>query len=295
MKREINSNTRLSGVIANPIKHSLSPIIHNTGFAEYEINSVYLALETKAEEIDGVIQSIKHLNMLGANVSMPYKNRAFKQMDKLTPMARLTESVNTIKLEEGLLIGDNTDGIGFVRSLKEEGVYIAHKKVAVLGAGGASKAIICQMALEGVGSVHVFKRHNQTFQEVVTYFDRISRELQVPIFVHPYEEQETMNQIISTCDILVNGTHIGMGQDSKDTPIPVLSLPLTKEHVLVDLIYHPSETLFLKQGKQKGCHSINGLGMLIYQASAAFHWWTGYDLPIEHVKRAIEEEMIKRG
>lgn len=295
MTREINSDTRLSGVIANPIKHSLSPIIHNIGFEEYGINSVYLALETKEEDIDAVFQSIKHLNMLGANVSMPYKNQAFKQMDALTPIARLTESVNTIKVENGMLIGDNTDGVGFVRSLKEEGIDISGKKVAVLGAGGAAKAIICQMALEGVESVFVFKRYNQTFQPVVTYFDKISEELNVPILVYPYEEQETMRQIIPICDILVNGTQVGMGQESHATPISVQTLPLSKEHVLVDLIYYPSETLFLRQGKHKGCQTINGLGMLIHQASAAFNWWTGYDLPIERVKMAIEKERIKRG
>lgn len=288
MKSDISGQTRLAGVIANPIKHSLSPMIHNKAYEVKKIDAVYLAFEVEKEKFNQALSSLLTLDMLGVNISMPYKRTAFDACDKVSKEAELMGVVNTIIPENGKLMGYNTDGIGFVESLKSQQVSVIDKRMTILGAGGAAKAVICQCALEKAKEINVFKRKNATYQEVAMELAEIAKKTGTLIRLFDYKDDKTMNELIKTSDIIINGTQIGMGEDKS---LPVASMcEVNSNHVLVDLIYHPLETEFLKQGKQRGALTINGLGMLVHQAAHAFKLMTKTEMPVIEIEEMLTEQ-----
>lgn len=163
MKNTITGYTGLYGVVANPIKHSFSPMMHNTAFQTLGINDVYLAFEVTKDQLDDYITSVKTLPIKGYNISMPYKQDMMKYMDELTTQARLAKSINTVKNENGKLIGHITDGEGFVMACRDKGWGIAKHKIVVLGAGGAASAIIISLALAGAKEIVVYNRSDKPF------------------------------------------------------------------------------------------------------------------------------------
>lgn len=288
MKESISGYTQLAGVIANPIKHSLSPMIHNKAYEFEGVDAVYLAFEVTKENFNQAIESIKTFNMLGVNISMPYKRLAFEACDELSKEAQLIGVVNTIILRDGQLVGYNTDGIGFIHSLKSQQVEVKNKSITVLGAGGAGRAVICQCALEGVKEINVFKRKNKTYNNVKEELEVISQQTGTLIRLFDYEDSQKMEEIITSSQIIVNSTQLGMG---KDESLPTSSMEsITSHHVLVDLIYHPLETKWLKLGKEKEAKVINGLGMLIYQAAYAFKLMTNKEMPVEKIEEFLKEK-----
>ncbi|MDR0920855.1 MAG: shikimate dehydrogenase [Lactobacillales bacterium] len=283
----ITGYTQLAGVIANPIKHSFSPSIHNKGFQELGIDAVYLAFEVSEVEFPQAIASIKALNMLGVNLSMPYKHLAMDYMDELSPAGKLIGAINTIMNKNGRLIGHNTDGIGFMRALSEVSCSPIGKKITIIGGGGAAVAIIAQAALDGVAEISVFNRPSVHFLEIQRKLKEISDFTKVPIQLYNLENNKELNQQISESLLLVNATSVGMENSINQSPIQDFS-SITKEHTVVDVIYNPRETLFLKEAKKRGATTANGFGMLLYQAAAAFEEWTGKELPIAEVKKIME-------
>lgn len=287
MKESISGYTQLAGVIANPIKHSLSPMIHNKAYELEGVDAVYLAFEVTKENFNQAIESIKTFNMLGVNISMPYKRLALEACDELSKEAQLIGVVNTIILRDGQLVGYNTDGIGFIHSLKSQQVEVKNKSITVLGAGGAGKAVICQSALEGVKEINVFKRKNKTYYHVKEELEVISQQTGTLIRLFDYEDSQKMEEVIASSQIIVNSTQLGMGED-KSLPTPSME-SITSQHVLVDLIYHPLETEWLKQGKEKEAKVINGLGMLVHQASYAFNLMTKKKMPVEKIEEFLKD------
>ena len=288
MKSDISGQTRLAGVIANPIKHSLSPMIHNKAYEVKKIDAVYLAFEVEKEQFNHALSSMLTLDMLGVNISMPYKKLAFDACDEVSKEAELIGVVNTVIPQNGKLIGFNTDGIGFVESLKSQQVSVADKRIMILGAGGAAKAVICQCALEKAKEINVFKRNNTTYQQVAKELEEIAKQTGTLIRLFDYKDKLKMNETIETSDIIINGTQVGMGND-KNLPVYTMN-SITKKHVLVDLIYHPLETEFLIQGKKRGALSINGLGMLVYQAAHAFKLMTKKEMPVSKIEEMLIEQ-----
>ena len=218
---------------------------------------------------------------------------AYEACDVLSQEAKLIGVVNTIVQEEGKLFGYNTDGIGFVESLKSQDVSILGQKLMILGAGGAARAVICQCALDGAAEIHVFKRKNQTFEQIAKDLIDIQEKTGTLIYLHDYQDQQMMNKVIELADIIVNGTQIGMG---KDGALPISDMSnISDRHVLVDLIYHPLQTPFLQNGQGKGAQTINGIGMLIHQAAYAFKLMTGQEMPVEEVEKKIIEDIQTKG
>lgn len=285
MKTSISGYTKLAGVIAKPIKHSLSPIIHNKAYEVANIDAVYLAFDVEERAFNNVLQSVLNMDMLGVNISMPYKRLAYEACDEISSEAQLIGVVNTVVPKNGSLVGFNTDGIGFVDSLSSQAVDVKGKRIMVLGAGGAAKAIICQCALEQASEIVVFKRNNSSFESISKELEEISKKTNLSIKVVDYANQKLMAKEIKKSQIIVNATQIGMGED---TQIPVHSMEgINQNHVLVDLIYHPLETEFLKQGKEKQATVINGLGMLVYQAAYAFKLMTGKEMPVKQIEEML--------
>lgn len=288
MENNITGQTCLAGLLASPSRHSISPLIHNTAFHALGIDAVYLAFEVNQSGLKGAIDSIRSLNLLGVNLSMPNKQLACQLVDELSEVAKLVGAINTIVHQNGQLIGYNTDGIGFMQSLAEKSISIQGKKMTMLGSGGAATAIVAEAALDGVREISVFKRKNKTFDSVKQQFKKIKEKTSCQIQLYDLADKERLEAEITSSRILVNGTPLGMTPYEKSCPLEDTTI-LRKELVVADLIYNPRETILIREAKKQGCTTMNGLGMLLYQAAVAFKLWTGQEMPIEKIKKTLEK------
>lgn len=279
---KIDGYTRLAAVVAQPIKHSISPFIHNAAFEATGVNGVYLAWDIPLSDLAETVQNIRRYDMFGINLSMPYKEAVIPYLDELTPVAQLIGAVNTVINRDGKLVGHNTDGKGFFKSLPA--FDIVDKKMVILGAGGAAKAIISQAVLDGVKEVAIFVRPTSIEKTRKSFASLISQGAQ--LIIHPLDDEKLLGRQIQSADLLVNATSLGM--DGKTNPLPE-SIQLPKEILVADIIYQPFETPFLKWARSQDVTAVNGLGMLLYQAAEAFALWTGKAMPTEDIWQTLQE------
>ena len=279
---KIDGHTRLAAVVAKPIKHSISPFIHNTAFEKTAVNGVYLAWEIEAEDLEATVANIRRYNMFGINLSMPYKQEVIQYLDELASSARLIGAVNTVVNKNGTLIGYNTDGKGFFKSLPS--FVIQGKKMTILGAGGAATAIIAQAALDQAEEIFVFTRQS-SYDKTVSKMAVISRQTKSRIHVLNLEDLATLQDKINQSDLLVNGTSVGM--DGETLPLAEGN-QLPSQILVADVIYKPFETPFLKWARSQKVVAVNGLGMLLYQAAEAFELWTGQPMPCQEIWQQLE-------
>lgn len=281
---KIDGYTRLAAVVANPIKHSISPFIHNSAFEATNTNGVYLAWEVDAAELAETVANIRRYQMYGINLSMPYKEQVIPYLDQLSEEACLTGAVNTVVNREGTLIGYNTDGKGFFKSLPS--FKISKKRLVLLGAGGAAKAILAQAILDGVSQISVFVR-SSSMEKTRPYLEKIQNATGFRVDLFALEDVQDLQDSITQADLLVNATSVGM--DGSSQPIPT-SIVLPEKLLVADVIYQPFETPFLKWAKEQGNQSINGLGMLLYQAAEAFELWTGKEMPTDQIWELLKQK-----
>ncbi|MFS9375478.1 shikimate dehydrogenase [Streptococcus sp. HMSC034E03] len=280
----IDGYTRLAAVVANPIKHSISPFIHNSAFEATETNGVYLAWEVEATDLAETVANIRRYQMYGINLSMPYKEQVIPYLDQLSEEACLIGAVNTVVNREGTLIGYNTDGKGFFKSLPS--FKISRKRLVLLGAGGAAKAILAQAILDGVSQISVFVR-SSSIEKTRPYLEKIQNATGFRVDLFALEDVQELQDSITKADLLVNATSVGM--DGSSQPIPT-SIVLPEKLLVADVIYQPFETPFLKWARSQGNQSINGLGMLLYQAAEAFQLWTGKEMPTDQIWELLKQK-----
>ena len=281
---KIDGYTRLAAVVANPIKHSISPFIHNSAFEATNTNGVYLAWEVDAAELAETVANIRRYQMYGINLSMPYKEQVIPYLDQLSEEACLIGAVNTVVNREGTLIGYNTDGKGFFKSLPS--FKISGEKMVLLGAGGAAKAILAQAILDGVSQISVFVRLS-SMEKTRPYLDKLQNATGFRVDLFALEDVQDLQDSITKADLLVNATSVGM--DGVSLPIPA-SVVLPEKLLVADVIYQPFETPFLKWARSQGNQSINGLGMLLYQAAEAFELWTGKEMPTDQIWDLLKQK-----
>lgn len=281
---KIDGYTRLAAVVANPIKHSISPFIHNSAFEATNTNGVYLAWEVDAAELAETVANIRRYQMYGINLSMPYKEQVIPYLDQLSAEACLIGAVNTVVNREGTLIGYNTDGKGFFKSLPS--FKISKKRLVLLGAGGAAKAILAQAILDGVSQIFVFVR-SSSMEKIRPYLEKIQNATGFRVDLFALEDVQDLQDSITQADLLVNATSVGM--DGSSQPIPT-SIVLPEKLMVADVIYQPFETPFLKWARNQGNQSINGLGMLFYQAAEAFELWTGKEMPTDQIWELLKQK-----
>ena len=281
---KIDGYTRLAAVVANPIKHSISPFIHNSAFEATNTNGVYLAWEVDATELAETVANIRRYQMYGINLSMPYKEQVIPYLDQLSEEACLIGAVNTVVNREGTLIGYNTDGKGFFKSLPS--FKISRKRLVLLGAGGAAKAILAQAILDGVSQISVFVR-SSSMEKTRPYLEKIQNATGFRVDLFALEDVQDLQDSITKADLLVNATSVGM--DGSSQPIPT-SIVLPEKLLVADVIYQPFETPFLKWASNQGNQSINGLGMLLYQAAEAFELWTGKEMPTDQIWESLKQK-----
>lgn len=281
---EITGRTGLLGLIGSPVGHSGSPAMYNYSFELLDMDYKYLAFDIKLDKVENAISAIKTFNMKGANVTMPCKSAVCDYMDELSPAARIVGACNTIVNENGKLIGHITDGQGYVRNLKENGVYVKDKKLTILGAGGAATAIQVQCALDGAREISIFNKKDDFFERAEKTVEDIKKEVPTCIVnLYDLDDTEKLYDEIANSDILTNATLVGMKPYENDTNILDTNV-FRKDLVVTDVVYNPIKTKMILDAKDKGCKVIGGKGMLLYQGVEAFKLFTGKDMPVKEVK-----------
>lgn len=275
----IDSDTALYGVIGDPIRHSRSPLMLNRAFEAVGINAVYTAFHVKPEHLREAIAGMRALGLGGLNVTIPHKENVMELLDELDPGAEQIGAVNTIVNRDGRLFGYNTDGIGYVRSLKEEtGIELKGRRIIVLGAGGAARGVVYALTAEEPDCIYICNRTQE-------------RAIRLAADMSPFGEVdgmgiERMGDIMKEADVVINTTSLGMSPHTEQIPLNPDDL---HDGLLVsDLIYNPLKTRLLKEAEQRGCCIHGGLGMFIYQGAYAFEYWTGKDAPVQTMRETVE-------
>ena len=280
---QIDSKTILTGLFASPSAHSVSPIIHNNSFEKLGLNYAYLSFEVNKDNLKDAVQSIKTLNMRGVNLSMPNKKEVIQYLDEISETAKLSQSVNTIVNDNGILKGYSTDGKGFFKSLEEEKIFMKDKNITILGTGGASIAIISQAVFEGIKNIFVFKR-DKNWKEQKKILDNIASKTNCNIELNSLEDKNILKRKIEESDLLINATSVGMKENF--SLIEDKSF-FRKDLIVSDIIYNPSKTKLLQIAEKEGCKIINGIGMLLYQGALSFELWTNKKMPVDYIKEII--------
>lgn len=278
--RPITGNTRIAAVIGDPVRHSLSPALHNAAFAATGLDWRYIALHVERGHGAQALRAMQTLGIGGLSVTMPHKDDAARTCDELSDAAVALRSVNCVSvLADGRLRGDSTDGDGFVRSLREAGVVIAGMKVALLGAGGAARAVAVALA-NGGAEVHVAARRAEAANDVAALATAIDA-----------VEWVKRDELVSTASIVVNSTPLGMLGNPE---LPCSVRAIRARHIVADLVYTPLETPLLQAAREIGATPIDGLGMLVHQAARAFEIWTNVSAPTDIMRAAALAELAAR-
>jgi len=277
----INSKTKKYGIVGYPLGHSLSPMIHNTSFKELNINAVYTPFQVTPDYINILASSMKSLDISGINVTVPYKQDVISQLDWISQEAKLLNSVNTVKLEDGILQGYSTDYAGFKRKFTEANIDFKNKSILVIGTGGAASAITVGLTIiDDHKSVTIAGR---TESKIDSLIDNIISNggLAEKIILNSDEFKEKFSDF----DIIIQTTSVGMSPKIENS---VLEQDMfNKNQIAYDIVYNPLVTKFLEDAKKSGAKILTGIDMLIYQAAESFKIWTGKDIPIEKVKNKL--------
>jgi shikimate dehydrogenase len=280
----ITARTKFLGVMGYPVAHSLSPAMQNAAFAHYGLDWIYLALSVLPKDLIEALKGIKALGIIGANVTIPHKEAVVSLVDDLTPEARLIGAVNVLGIKDGRLIGHNTDGIGFLQSLQQDGGFVVKgSKVLILGAGGAARAIAITLAGAGAQQIGIA---NRTWQRAKDLAILVIEKTGVEAIGLSLEIDELATWM-AEADLIVQTSPVGMHPKQEILPDWYNPQYLSSKCLVCDLIYSPRPTSFLKMAASKGCRTLDGLGMLLYQGAHSFTWWTGLEAPLEEMYRSL--------
>lgn len=284
MERRISGRTGMFCLIGTPVGHSGSPAMYNYSFQKTGLDNAYPAYDIPLEKTEEAVQALRVLGCKGFNVTMPCKTKVAELVDELSDAAKLIGACNTVVVKDGKLYGNNTDGMGFVRNLKENGVDVKGKKMTIMGAGGAATAVQVQSALDGAAKISIFNRADEFYANAEHTKAKIKEMLpECDVNVYPLEDTEKLYAEIKDSDILVNATKVGMKPLDGQSLIEDTSV-FRPDLVVADVVYNPKETKFVQDAKAAGCKvAVGGIGMLLWQGAAAFKLFTGEDMPTDEV------------
>ena len=277
------------GLVGYPVSHSLSPTMQQAAFDAIRIEANYVLWETPQDLLVEKIASLRSSAMLGANVTIPYKEKVMQLVDECDPFATRVGAINTIVNRGGRLFGYNTDAPGFITALIEFDAHpfdCAGKKVVILGTGGAARAAAMGLIEKGVGELVLLGRTEAHLQNILHHLIKISvnitesTHIKWALFGYP-----EVSEFLSNADLVVNATPIGLKEDDSTLLIDVNVLPVTT--LVMDMIFNPPLTLLLRTARAHGCQVLNGLSMLLYQGALAFELWTGRPAPIQVMQEAL--------
>jgi shikimate dehydrogenase len=278
---------KVVGLIGYPLGHSLSPAMHNAAFKKLGLDWEYTAFEVEPKDLSEALKGLRALHIAGFNVTLPHKETIVPLLDEVTKLARIIGAVNTVLNQEGKLIGYNTDGAGFLDSLKDDAKTDPKgKKIVVLGAGGASRAVSIMLAEAGAKALTLTDLQLEKAKDLAEYTSSYFGLACDPVGVNSRELQTAIDK----ADILINSTPIGMHPKTEENPLAE-EIRLHPKLLVYDLVYNPSETRLLKAAKAAGCKTCSGLGMLVRQGALAFTIWTGKEAPLAAMRKAAQEAL----
>ena len=284
MERRINGHTRLYALIGSPVGHSGSPAMYNYSFQKLGIDCAYLAFDVPLEKTAEAVAALRTLHAGGFNVTMPCKTAVAGLVDRLSPAAELVGACNTVVVEDdGSLTGHITDGIGFVRNLREHGVEVKGSRIVLIGTGGAATAIAVQAALDQAAEIMIFNRRDEFFANGEKTVEKIRNAVpEAKVTISDLENEKLLAEAAGRSDILINATRAGMSPLENTMPVP--ESILRPELAVADVVYNPRETLLIRKAREAGCRAaVGGIGMLLWQGAAAFELFTGQEMPAQEV------------
>lgn len=284
--REIKGTTKLVGLIGWPVNHSLSPQMHNAAFADKGLDFCYVAFPVMPAALKEAVRGLRALGIVGANVTIPHKEKVLAYLDEASSEAQAIGAVNTILIDEDRLLGYNTDAMGFLTSLEQEAkVQLEGTRVVVIGAGGAGRAVSVAVAFARVGEIVLTDIVKDKAERLVATLQAVRPEVKSRALVH---NSEQFAEYVKSADIVVNATPLGMRPDD---PAPLDPALLSKKTFVCDVIYIPAETTLLRAAREKGCRTLNGSGMLVHQGAAAFKIWTGVEPNIALMRGVVTKAL----
>ena len=278
----ISGKTRLCGVIGDPVEHTMSPVMHNAAFRQLGLDYLYVPFKVKQGELAKAIEGVRALNIRGLNVTIPHKVAVIQFLDEVDNLAGRIGAVNTIVNDGGVLRGYNTDGAGFLQALLERRIEPKGKNIAILGAGGAARAISFSLTDRGAHLIILNRLLELDWAKELA--SRISQ-----IFTTEVEalelNRENLAGVLGKANILVNATSVGMTPNIDETP--VTSDLLKAELIVFDIVYNPIKTRLLREAEAAGAKTISGIDMLVWQGALAFEKWTGVKAPVELMRKEV--------
>jgi len=271
---EISGKTKICALIGDPVEHSMSPVMHNTAYKKLGLDYVYIPFRVKPEGLEPAVAGLRALNVRGFNVTIPHKVSVIPWLDGLDPLAEKIGAVNTVVNTDGELRGYNTDAEGFLQALLEHGIKPKGKRIAVLGAGGASRAITYIMVGKGARVTILNRQQELDWAEDIAQLIRKDLGKEVKVL-----ELGQLAGAIENVDILINATSVGMSPAAEESPVSAHLL--NKIPAVFDIVYNPMETRLLREAKAAGARVIGGVDMLAWQGALAFEKWTGQKAPLD--------------
>ena len=282
MSQPMTYKAELVGAFGHPIAENPTGVMQEAAFRALNLAWRYLTIEVYPQDLAAALSGLRAMNFRGINLTIPHKVEVLKYLDEVAPDAALIGAVNTVRRVGDKLIGENTDGKGFLRALQDVPIDPRGKQVIVLGAGGAARAIGVELALAGAAHITVVNRSFERGRELV---DALNAKTKTPA---RFAEWTSTYAIPSDADIVVNATSIGLFPDVESKPDLAYDT-ITANMIVCDVIPNPPHTRFLQAAEERGAQTLIGLGMLVYQGAIAFKMWTGQDAPIEVMYHALQE------
>lgn len=301
IRQSITGHTKIVGVIGSPISHSRSPQMHNAAISKAGLDFVYVPFHVSADAIDHAINGFRSINVIGINVTLPHKQSVIPFLTSISQEADLIGAVNTLTFSDDGIHGENTDAPGFLRAMNENNIPIPiEKDVVVLGAGGSARAIVVALAIAGVKSITIV---NRTILKAIVLAEELTEKIGNNYDDKNLEEIENntdgtfdtvitgmgfddkhLPEAIMKCAMLVNTSSSGMDESQ---PLLINQNWLQPETIVYDIVYTPPITKLLKAANEKGCQTIEGIGMLVHQGAIAFERWTGVEPCVNTMKNAL--------
>jgi shikimate dehydrogenase len=288
--KPITGETKIFGIFGHPVTHTLSPLMHNAAFDALGLPFRYLPFEVHPDRLQAAVKGILPLGILGLNITIPHKETILPFLDQVDEEAKRIGAVNTIEIDSGRLIGRNTDGRGFLQSLREMNVDLSGKRVVLLGAGGAAKAVAVTLAQQPIAEMVIVARTAARGKTLADRLTTLTPRLKVSLRGSDFGPDFPVDSDRPT--LLVNTTPLGLKQGD---PLPFPPHLLDPRWSVADLIYRPQETPLLTAAKRAGAVVIPGLGMLLYQGALAFEIWTQRKAPLSVMRQALEEALLSQG
>lgn len=279
-----NYRAELTGVFGDPVDDNPTGIVEEAAFEAKGLNYRYLTIKVKPEDLKTAMDSVRIFGMKGINLTMPHKIKVIPFLDELSPAAKIIGAVNTVIQRDGKLYGENTDGKGFVTALVKSGESLEGKRIVILGAGGAARAIAVECALNHAENITIINRNPEKGKELA---ELINRETSCNA---EYMEWREKTAIPENTEILINATSIGFSPNVTDKP-DIDYETITPQMCVCDVIFNPVQTIFLQKAAEKGAKTVTGLGMLVQQAALNFTLWTGEEAPVSVMEEALKREI----